>query len=280
MVPLTVHSYYSLMWGTCSPEKICAAAKKRGYRHLAITDTNNLYGLWSFLKSCKRENITPIVGAELTDPETGSRAVCLVKNDQGFRNLCCIITRRHIDAVFDLKSAILKHARGLVIITQHPEFLTQWHEAGLTVAATISGKPNGMTLRLRKTSRYLGIPMLFTPGSFFTDPDDFKTHRMLRAIDLNTSLSRLTTENTASPNAWLATASEYSKRLANWPDVVRATEVIAEQLTFTAPCRGLILPPWTDTQSNNADQTLRNAAYEGARKRYGDDLSETVVDRL
>ena len=280
MVPLTVHSYYSLMWGTCSPEEICAAAKKRGYRHLAITDTNNLYGLWPFLKSCKRENITPIVGAELTDPETGYRAVCLVKNDRGFRNLCRIITRRHIDAVFDLKSAILNHARGLVIITQHPELLTQWHEAGLTVAATISGKPNGMTLRLRKTSRYLGIPMLFTPGSFFTDPDDFKTHRMLRAIDLNTSLSRLTIEDTASPNAWLATASEYSKRLANWPDVVRATEVIAEQLTFTGPCRGLVLPPWTDIQSNNADQALRNAAYKGAKKRYGDDLSETVVDRL
>ena len=280
MVPLSVHSYYSLMWGTCSPEKICAAAKKRGYRRLAITDTNNLYGLWSFLKSCKRENITPIVGAELTDSETGYRAVCLVKNDQGYRNLCHIITRRHTDPLFDLKSVILTHARDLVIITQHPELLSQWHEAGLTVAAAASGKPDGAAFRLRKTSRYLGLPMLFTPGSFFTDPDDFKTHRILRAIDLNTSLSRLTAEDTTSPDAWLASASEYTRRFAIWPDVLRATEAIAEQLTFTGPCRGLIMPPWTDIQSNNADQALRTAAYKGAKKRYGDDLSETVVDRL
>ena len=280
MIPLSVHSYYSLMWGTCSPEKICSAAKKRGYRRLAITDTNNLYGLWPFLKSCKRENITPIVGAEVTDSETGYRAVCLVKNDQGYRNLCRIITRLHTDAAFDLKSVILTYAQGLVIITKHPDLLTQWHDAGLTVAAAVSGKPDGIAFRLRKTSRYLGLPMLFTPGSFFADPNDFKIHRILRAIDLNTSLSRLTTEDTTSPDAWLATASEYARRFAIWPDVLRATEAIAEQLTFTGPCCGLVLPPWTDIQTNDADQALRDVAYKGARKRYGDDLSETVVDRL
>jgi error-prone DNA polymerase len=280
MVPLTVHSYYSLMWGTCSPEKICAAAKKRGYRRLAITDTNNLYGLWPFLKGCKHENITPIIGAEVTDPETGYRAVCLVKNDQGFRNLCRIITCRHMDAAFDLKSVILTHAKGLVVVTQQPELLTQWHEAGLTVAAAASGKPNGIVFRLRKMSRYLGIPILVTPGSFFADPGDFKTHRILRAIDLNTSLFRLTTKDTTSPDAWLATALEYTRRFAIWPDVLRATEAIAEQLTFTGPCHGLVLPTWTDTQSKNTDQALREVAYKGARKRYGDDLSETVVDRM
>jgi len=281
MVPLSVHSYYSLMWGTCSPEKICAAAKKRGYRRLAITDTNNLYGLWSFLKSCKRENITPIVGAELTDSETGYRAVCLVKNDQGYRNLCRILTRRHIDAVFDLKSVILNHAKGLVIITQHPELLTQWHEAGLPVAASVSGKPDGVAFRLRKTSRYLGVPMLATPESFFIDPDDFKIHRMLRAIDLNTSFSRLTPKDTSPSGAWLAPASEYAGRFAMWPDVLQATAAIAERLTFTGPRRGIVLPPCTNgAPTDSADQVLRDAAYNGARKRYGDDLSEAVVDRL
>ena len=288
MVPLSIHSHYSLMWGTCSPEKICAAAKKRGYHRLAITDTDNLYGLWFFLKSCKRENLTPIVGAELTDsarkpadkPSTGYRAVCLVKNDQGDRNLCRIITRRHIDPAFDLKSVILTHAGGLVITTQHPELLTHWHGAGLTVAAAVSGKPDSVAFRVRKTSQYLGIPMLFTPGSFFTDPDDFETHRVLRAINLNTSLSRLTMEDIASPDAWLATAGEYTKCFAIWPDVRRATEAIADQLTFTGPCRDLVMPPWTDMESHEADQTLRAAAYKGARKRYRDDLPEAVVDRL
>ncbi len=315
MVPLTVHSYYSLMWGTCSPEKICANAKQRGYRRLAITDTDNLYGLWPFLKYCEYEDIIPIVGAEVTDPakkssdkpSTGYRAVCLVENDQGYQNLCRLLTRRHVDPLFDLKSVIPSYAKGLVIVTPHPDLLAAWHEAGSTVAGMVSGKPNSTAFKLRETCRFFGIPLLAVPGSFFTDPEDFKIHRMLRAIDLNTSLSRLRPEDTAPPDAWLASASEYAERFAPWPDVLHATEVVAERLTFTGPCHGLVLPPWADPPksrassqegfraggriyppknrrinpyANDPDQTLRNAAYKGAKERYGDDLSEAIVERM
>ena len=86
MIPLTVRSYYSLMWGTQSPEKICTAAKQRGYNRLALTDTDNLYGLWPFLKACRRTGITPIIGAELTDPACNHRSVCLIENDEGYGN--------------------------------------------------------------------------------------------------------------------------------------------------------------------------------------------------
>ena len=75
MVPLTVRSHYSLMRGTDSPAAICRAARRMGYDRLALTDTDNLYGLWKFLQACKEEGIRPIVGAEITDPNTDDRAV-------------------------------------------------------------------------------------------------------------------------------------------------------------------------------------------------------------
>ena len=31
MILLSMHSYYSLMWGTASPAQICRAAKEMGY---------------------------------------------------------------------------------------------------------------------------------------------------------------------------------------------------------------------------------------------------------
>jgi DNA polymerase-3 subunit alpha/error-prone DNA polymerase len=43
---------------------------------------------------------------------------------------------------------------------------------------------------------------------------------------------------------------------------------------------GVVLPPWADEQGRKARYLLRDAAYKGARKRYGNDLSEIVVDRL
>jgi len=268
------------MWGTHSPKQICAAAKQRGYNRLALTDTDNLYGLWPFLKSCKQEGITPIVGAELTDPVSVHRAVCLVENNTGYRNLCRLITRRHYDKTFDLKSAVLTHAEGLVVITQAAELLPDWYDAGITVAAAAPRKPVGAARRLRQVSQHLGVPMVATPGSFFLDPDDFSIHRMLRAIDLNTSLSLLTCTDVAPFDAWLAPASEYAGRFHIWPDIVRATEAIAERLTFSGPDHGLVLPPWTDGKGRTAEYLLRRAAYEGARRRYGNDLPEPVVDRL
>ena len=68
MVPLVVRSHYSLMWGTASPREICRTARRLGYDRLALTDTDNLYGLWPFLQSCRAEGITPVVGAEITEP--------------------------------------------------------------------------------------------------------------------------------------------------------------------------------------------------------------------
>ncbi|HCY85616.1 MAG TPA: hypothetical protein DHV36_10825, partial [Desulfobacteraceae bacterium] len=78
MIPLTLRSNYSLMWGTASPKEVCARAKALGYEQIALTDTDNLYGVWPFLAACREYGITPMIGAEITDRATPWRAVCLV----------------------------------------------------------------------------------------------------------------------------------------------------------------------------------------------------------
>ena len=40
------------------------------------------------------------------------------------------------------------------------------------------------------------------------------------------------------------------------------------------------MPPWEDPLGRTAEAVLRQAAYDGARSIYGDDLSEAVVNRL
>ncbi|MCP4717778.1 MAG: PHP domain-containing protein, partial [Deltaproteobacteria bacterium] len=233
MIPLIVRSHYSLMQGTCSPEKICIAAKKLGYSRLALTDINNLYGLRPFLNACKDVNIIPIVGAEITDLSSGLRAVCLVENQEGYRNLCRLITARHCKKSFDLKSELTGHAKGLVILTRSETLLRNLHEADVTVAAAASCKPDSAAFKLRKTAKSIGVPMVATPDSFFTVPDDFHIHRMLRAIDLNTITDRLSKTDTAHPHAWPASPAVYKKRFDIWPDTINATYEISERLTFT-----------------------------------------------
>jgi len=133
-----------------------------GYRHLALTDTDNLYGLWPFLAACRREGITPIVGAEVTDPEGCGRAVCLVANAAGYGNLCRLLTARHMVGAFSLATALPDRAEGLVVLTGTPDLLERWHAAGVRVAAALPRRPLPAAHPLRQIGG--------DAGQFFSGP--------------------------------------------------------------------------------------------------------------
>jgi len=268
------------MWGTASIPDLCRAAKQLGYRRFALTDTNNLYGLMTFLTMCERERLSPIVGAEVTSRDGKQRAVCLVETEHGYRNLCRLITRRHRDEGFDLQNAVASYAKGLKILTQHPDLLTVWHSAGIPIGAAMPRVPLPFTHRLRQTAKRLGVPLIATPGNFFIQPEALHIHRLLRAISKNTGLSRLASGDAAPADAWLAPPGTYRDRFSVCPEAVNATEPFAESLTFSGPRFGTVLPPWKDANGRDAAECLREATYRGARERYGSELSESIVERL
>ena len=280
MIPLSVRSHFSMMWGTAPIKDLCRTARERGYTALALTDTNNLYGLWPFLKACRRQGIDPIVGAEVTDTASGRRAVCLVENDQGYRSLCRLLTRRHQSPDFDLKTEMISHGKGLVVLTSDPVLLESWHEAGLSLAAALPRCPGSRAEKAWRTAGHLGLPAAAVPDASFLDPGDYSLHGILRAIALNTSLSRLKPADLAPQDAWLAPAGEYRRRFDMMPQVIKATYDLAERLTFRGPDPSTVMPPWSDPYGRDAETLLRRTAYEGARRIYGHDLSEAVVERL
>jgi DNA polymerase-3 subunit alpha/error-prone DNA polymerase len=49
---------------------------------------------------------------------------------------------------------------------------------------------------------------------------------------------------------------------------------------FRGPAFGVVMPPLDKKNGRNASLRLRHAAYEGARNRYGIELSESVVERI
>jgi len=155
MIPLVTRSHYSLMQGTDSPAAICRAARRMGYERLALTDTDNLYGLWKFLQACRQEGLVPIVGAEISDPHTSHRAVCLVKNPTGYANLCRLITRRHRDPGFALSTQLPQMAEGLLVLTARADLLDAWHRTGVHTAAALPGRPLSPFHPLAQTARRL-----------------------------------------------------------------------------------------------------------------------------
>ncbi len=279
MIPLSVRSAYSFGRGVNSPADICRHARKLGYDRLALTDTDNLCGLMPFVAACHREGIRPVTGAEITDPRTPDRAFFLVKEAPGYENLCRLITRRHMHDGFDLKSDMAAFSKGLVVLAQSPGVLYAGVEAGMDVAAALPGKPLPGSHPLRAAARRTGTPLVAVPGSFFNHPEEFSIHRVLRAIDANTNTDRLGPGDIAPADAFLASPEAYQKRFAACSEAVRNTFAVAERLVFTRPEFGLVMPPWESDTAEAAASRLRAAAYQGARRRYGD-ISGAVSARL
>ncbi|MGD9947993.1 MAG: DNA polymerase III subunit alpha [Desulfobulbus sp.] len=276
MIALGLHSSYSLMRGTASPQALCRYARKQGYTTLALTDCNNLYGLWIYLNACREEGLRPIIGAELRLENNGPRIFTLVKDLTGYRNLCRLLTARHMQPGFTLESKLDTHHKGLVVLATDFHLLNHCREIGADVVAALTGRPNQHNSALRQQANKLGIAAVAVQDSFFLSPGDEALHRLLRAIAVNGSLDRLDARELNS-DAMLPAPGPWQERFQIWPECLLAAEQVAERCSLQSPYQGLIMPPWPGL---DAEGELRTRAYLGAEKRYGHPLSAVVVKRL
>src|SRR5262249_47682033 len=112
-IPLNVHSYYSFLDSTLSPEAIIELAQRYELPAIALTDKNNLHGAVEFAQAAAQAGIKAIIGAELQ--WQGQRVCLYVENEVGYRNLCRILnavrgsdssTNKSSEASFPLTSVL------------------------------------------------------------------------------------------------------------------------------------------------------------------------------
>ena len=63
-VHLHVHTYYSILDGQSSIQKLVDKAVSNGMRGMALTDHGNMFGAIDFYKAMKKEGIKPLIGIE------------------------------------------------------------------------------------------------------------------------------------------------------------------------------------------------------------------------
>ncbi len=87
---LQVKTSYSLLNSLNEVTKLVSRAKALGYTSLAITDTNNMFGVITFYQECKKNNIKPIIGIELDILD--KKILLYAKNNNGYKNLIKLAT--------------------------------------------------------------------------------------------------------------------------------------------------------------------------------------------
>jgi error-prone DNA polymerase len=94
-VELHCHTCYSFREGASTPRQLLARAAGLGYRELAVTDRDGLYGAMEFAGAARSIGIRPIVGADVT-LQGGYRMVLLAETREGYANLCQLISEARL----------------------------------------------------------------------------------------------------------------------------------------------------------------------------------------
>ena len=122
-VHLHVHTYYSILDGQSSVQKLVDKAIGDGMRGMAITDHGNMFGIKEFYNYCKKVNgklekegkepFKPIFGCEMyvahhrkedkvkeNGDMSGYHLIVLAKNYHGYKNLIKLVSRAWVDGYY------------------------------------------------------------------------------------------------------------------------------------------------------------------------------------
>jgi DNA polymerase III subunit alpha len=100
-VHLRLHSEYSISDGIVRVGDAVKRAAGDGMPALALTDLGNLFGLVKFYTGARGKGVKPIAGADVwianpESPDDASRLLLLVRNRDGYRQLCELLTRAYL----------------------------------------------------------------------------------------------------------------------------------------------------------------------------------------
>lgn len=124
------HDEYSLFDGFGKPEQLAKHAKELGYRALGVSNHGSISGLIKHYQACNEVGIKPVMGCEIyfqpkfnkENPQRKSYHLNLfVKNLQGYKNLCHIMTEAntkqfYYKPIVDFK-LLEKYSDGLICTT-------------------------------------------------------------------------------------------------------------------------------------------------------------------
>jgi DNA polymerase III subunit alpha len=272
-VPLRVMSAYSLLEGAIEPKDMAKLAKERGFPAIAICDRNGLYGSVQFAKACTDEGVQPIVGALLgvaRDPD-GRQIDYLplfAQDDQGYDNLCHLVSKAHLDRPLALEPHIdladlEGRTEGLIGLTGAAEGVVtrllaegQNGHAEAMLDRLQSLFPGRLYIELARREDATeaaaedalidlayarDLPLVATNPAQFGEPHKHKAHDAMLCIAAS---SHVDAEDRvrSNPDAWVKSARMMEELFADLPEATANTLVVAQRCAFAPPYRKPILP--------------------------------------
>ena len=318
-VHLHTHTEYSLLDGAGKITKAVSRAKELGMPALAITDHGVMYGVIDFYKAAKKSGIKPVIGCEVyvaprrrsdRDARKDSKQyhlVLLARNREGYHNLMELVTRGFSEGFYykprvdhDLLS---RYNKGLIalsacIIGEIPMAILENREEDarklLTFYRETFGSENffleiqdhglaeqkTVNPRLINLARETGTPLVATNDLHYIAREDALAHDVLLCIQTGKTLEDEKRIRFSTDEFYLKSTEEMSALFPNLPEALTNTLQIAEVCNLEFDFGQTHLPGYEIPKPYNDNGFLREVCLLGAKKRYGENLPDHVLERL
>ncbi|HUP37810.1 MAG TPA: DNA polymerase III subunit alpha [Candidatus Limnocylindria bacterium] len=294
-VELHARSAFSFLEAAALPEALAERAARLEQPAIALLDADGVYGAPRFYRACNRLGLSALVGAEITLAD-GSRLPLLVKDREGYQNLCRLLTRVKMRAPKGAGAAsydeLAEFAAGLVC-------LTGGGRGPVAVALARAGAPAGRECLerlvgifgrydvfaelqrhlsppeearnewLRAEAAHLGLAPLATNEPRLVARNDRPLLDVLTCIREHTTLEAAGRRLARNSEHFLKSGRVMERLFADCPEAVANTGELALRLGFTLKDLGYRFPDYPLPRGETPLGFLRALAHAGARDRYG-----------
>lgn len=268
---LNVHSYYSLRYGTLSPDEVILQMKRHGYNTAVLTDINNSSGCITFVQKCREQQLNALAGMELRNGDE-LLYIAIARNNEGFEEINRLRSEANrLRQKIAADAPVFRH-----VFVVYP-----------------FGKKSIAQL---KDNEYIGVQVTqlnkirFEPAAHheryvvwhpitFGKPSDYLLHRRLRAIDHNILISQLQPGQIAAPGETFVGRAALMEAYKDFPAIIAATERLLQQCGFSFDFEEVKNKQNFLGSKEEDDKVLRTLAFEGLKHRYGS-ANEAAITRM
>jgi DNA polymerase-3 subunit alpha len=230
---LHLHTQYSLLDGANKIANLIPRVKALGMPAVAMTDHGNMFGAVEFYKTAAAAGVQPIIGCEMyvapgdrrdkqravrgDDFETAGNfhLILLAMNQQGYRNLCKLVTLGYTDGFYykpRIDKALLRELNGGLIALsgclasevnqaiaigslERARAVMEEYRALFDGRYYVEIQDNHLPQQERANTalvglaRELGLPLVATNDCHYLEPEDHRAHDVLLCIQTGKTLN-------------------------------------------------------------------------------------------
>jgi len=296
-IELHAASAFSFLQGASLPETLVERAAALGYPALALLDADGVYGAPRFHKAAKQVGIKAIIGAELTvKPQTPNpkfqiptwRLPVLVDTQEGYKNLCRLVTRMKMRAAKGEGALALDEfegsTTGLIALAGRPILDVAHYGVGglLDRLVGLFGRGNvyvelqrhllrdeeAANVTLDTLARAFRVPIIATNDVRFAESPDRPLFDVLTCVHHKTTLDAAGRKLARNAERYLKSPEAMAQLFADRPAALAATIALAERIEYTMADLGYRFPAYPVSDGETEMSFLRHITEAGARERY------------